>query len=76
VRRTFVALLAVVIGCSANQAPPERRIVEVVATDYAFQVPGNVRAGPTVFHFVNRGKVRHELNIFILKSGITLQKYL
>ncbi len=75
-RIALVGLLLAVASCSAKQESPARRVVEVVATDYAIQDPGDLRAGPTTFHFVNRGKVRHELNIFMLKSGTTLQEYL
>lgn len=75
-RISIVALLLAVTSCSAKQATPERHVVEVVGTDYAFQVPSDVRAGPTIFQFVNRGKVRHELNVFMLKRGTTLQQYL
>jgi len=55
---------------------PEGQVVEVVGSDYAFKVPEKIGAGPTVFHFVNTGKVRHELNLFMLTRGTTIQQYL
>jgi hypothetical protein len=75
-RISFVVLLLTLTSCSAKQATPEPRVVEVVGTDYAFQVPESLPAGPTLFRFVNRGKVRHELNLFMLKRGVTIQQYL
>lgn len=75
-RISFVAVLLTLTSCSAKQTTSEPRVVEVVGSDYAFQVPESLPAGPTLFRFVNRGKVRHELNIFMLKRGITIQQYL
>jgi hypothetical protein len=69
-------VLLTLIGCSAKQTLPEGQVVEVVGSDYAFQVPEKITAGPTVFHFVNKGKVRHELNLFMLTRGTTIQQYL
>jgi uncharacterized cupredoxin-like copper-binding protein len=75
-RISIVALLFAVTACSGKQDAPDRRIVEVVGSEYAFQAPRVLPAGPVVFQFVNRGKVRHELNVFMLKSGTTLEQYL
>lgn len=75
-RISFVAVLLTLTGCSTKQTTPEPRVIEVVGSDYAFQVPEHLPPGPTLFRFVNRGKVRHELNIFMLKRGITIQQYL
>ena len=40
------------------------------------QVPTNIGAGRTTFHFVNKGKVSHELNISLLKTGATVQQFM
>jgi hypothetical protein len=46
--------------------------VHIVGSDYAFlQPPTSLAAGETVFSFENRGKVRHEVNIQLLKGGVT-----
>jgi uncharacterized cupredoxin-like copper-binding protein len=50
--------------------------VEIVATDYAFQPPAYVHAGRATFRFVNKGKVRHELNISLLKPGVSMDEFL
>lgn len=50
--------------------------IEIVATDYAFETPARVHAGRVSFRFVNKGKVRHELNIARLKPGISIDEYL
>jgi len=47
----------------------------IVGLDYAFQTPARVPAGPTTIHFVNKGKVAHELNIVLLKRGVTMQQF-
>src|SRR2546425_427305 len=60
-------LLAAVAGLGARLPPPQA--VLVVGTDYAFQVPEHIRAGETLFTFENRGTVRHEMSIVLLKEG-------
>src|SRR6266545_3225704 len=78
-RTLTLSLVAVVLdglACSSDRGAPARRVVEIVGMDYAFQVPKDIKAGPTVFHFANHGKVRHELNVFLLKQGVTMQRFL
>jgi hypothetical protein len=48
----------------------------IVATDYAFTYPRTVAPHHYSFAFQNNGKVRHELNMALLKSGATLQQVL
>ncbi len=52
------------------------RNVEVIATDYAFQIPETLSPGATTFHLTNQGKHPHELNIFLLRRGATLKQVL
>ncbi len=56
--------------------PSKLRNVEVVARDYTFEVPKELPPGPAAFHFSNRGNVRHEFNLALLKEGVTLDQYL
>jgi hypothetical protein len=48
--------------------------VEVVARDYAFQIPSTLPAGLTTFRFRNDSKHRHEFNMFLLKPGVTIEQ--
>lgn len=70
----------VIAGCAKTETPPGPaagpRIVEVTGSDYAFTVPETAQAGTTTFHFVNNGKVRHELNVSRLKSGVSMDSLL
>ena len=50
--------------------------VEVLGLDYAFGMPDSVDAGRTAFKFTNKGKVRHEYNIVLLKPGATLMQFI
>jgi hypothetical protein len=59
----------------AALASAPARDVEIVGMDYAFRVPSELPAGLTNFGFVNKGKVKHELNIVLLKPGATLAQY-
>lgn len=58
---------------------PQRAIaplqVEIKGFDYALQTPSQLAPGPTTFHFVNNGKVYHEMVIFILKRGVTIDQF-
>jgi hypothetical protein len=60
-------VVASVAGLGARLSPPQA--VLVVGTDYAFQVPEHIRPGETLFTFENRGTVRHEMSIVLLKEG-------
>ena len=46
-----------------------RRVVEIVGTNYSFQIPEHIGPNVTLFRFANDGKVDHELNISLLKKG-------
>jgi hypothetical protein len=48
----------------------------IVAVDYAYKYPRTVAPGPHAFMLRNEGKVRHEMNIALLKKGITLDSAL
>lgn len=76
--RTHLALLALalVATAAAAPAPAPSRDVEIVALDYAFNAPATVAAGRTTFRFTNNGKVPHELNVALLKPGITIRQYM
>ena len=65
--RGLPALLCLLLGC----APRAPRQVDIIATDYAFQAPATLPAGPTDFHFLNRGKQFHEVQLFRWKAGIS-----
>jgi hypothetical protein len=60
-------VVASVAGLGARLSPPQA--VLVVGTDYAFQIPEPIRSGETLFTFENRGTVRHEMSIVLLKEG-------
>lgn len=64
--RSRPAFLLLLLGC----APRAPRQVQIVATDYAFQAPATLPAGPVEFQLVNRGRVNHEVQLFRWKAGI------
>jgi len=53
-------------GAGAQHIAP----VTVVGLDYAYQVPTTLPAGLTAFAFENHGKVRHEIAVLRLKTGV------
>jgi len=53
----------------------EPREITVTANDYAFMPLPPIRSGPTVFSFVNQGKVDHEVSIVRLKATANVETY-
>ncbi|HEX2722142.1 MAG TPA: hypothetical protein VHM24_04445 [Gemmatimonadaceae bacterium] len=72
----IVTALAVATVSASVFAQPASRTVVIRATDYAFQFPANMPAGRTTFVLENTGKVRHELNITLLKPGVSIDTFM
>lgn len=62
-----VVFLLVLPGCGGVPATSE---IEIVATDYAFQVPPKIKPGLVAFRFVNQGSVPHEVQLYHLRPQI------
>lgn len=65
--RSVVFLLALT-GCGGVRGTSE---VEIVATDYAFQVPPKIKPGLVAFRFANHGTVPHEVQFYHLRPHIS-----
>jgi hypothetical protein len=70
------ALLLASMACQAPSPPPGPQAITVTGTDYAFQLPDSLQAGPTVLHLTNAGQVDHEMGMALLKPGVTLPQVL
>jgi hypothetical protein len=71
----LAALSLAAMACQGPPPPPAPQDITVTASDYAFQLPDSLPAGPTVLHFDNAGKVAHEMAMAamaLLKPGVTL----
>jgi len=66
-RRWLVSALALGAACAGR----ERRVVPIVATDYAYRTVDTLEAGPVAFTLDNQGRVAHELVIGPLRPGAT-----
>ena len=56
-------------------ALPAAAIDTIIGTDYAYtKYPRTIAPGWHHFVFVNAGKQRHEINLILLKPGVTVQK--
>ncbi len=71
----MIAFLALLAAMSLPLSDPVGE-TKVVGFEYAFRVPAELPAGPRAFRFENRGKVRHELNISLLRPGVTIQQFI
>lgn len=67
-------LIALAVSVALAQSPRAAAQVAVVANEYAFiGFPTTIAAGPTSFSFENRGEVRHEMTILLLRPGLTMK---
>jgi hypothetical protein len=71
--RAFWPAAACLLLSWAGQARAQRVAnVSVTGLDYAFQAPDTLRGGPTAFAFENHGKRRHEVIIYRLRTGVSV----
>lgn len=73
--RMGLALALLVAAPTRGVVAQKTHDVEIVGLDYAFQIPAQIRSGPTTIRFVNKGKFAHELNVVLLKRGATMQQF-
>lgn len=74
---SHLALAALFLTAVACQTPaPAHQDITVTGSDYAFQLPDSLQAGPSVLRFNNAGKVDHEMGMALLKPGVTLDQVL
>ncbi len=67
----LMSCLAMGLGAQANKPT----VITIVSDDYAFvKTPTALPPGETVFAFVNQGTQRHELNLRLLKPGVTVEQ--
>lgn len=71
--RTFWPAAACLLLSWGDQARAQRVAdVSVIGLDYAFRAPDALRGGPTAFAFENHGKMRHEVIIYRLRAGVSV----
>jgi hypothetical protein len=70
IRLALAAMLPLAAAAprAVRNAPTVPRHVSIIAREYAFTAPTHLPAGLTTFHLINRGKVRHEVQIFRFAS--------
>jgi len=77
-RLPLIGLAAVVGACgspahqSGAKAPP---VVVVTASEYAFDAPDSIEAGPTTFHLVSRGREEHFMGIVRIPEPHTYEEF-
>ena len=73
----LVLAALIIAGASCGPARPAVTPETVVAaSDYAFQVPAHLGAGPARFRLQNTGKVPHEMAMGQLRAGVTADSLL
>ena len=76
---TPAGLLLLALVALRPGSEPRKRMelqeITVAATDYAFLPLPEIKSGPTLFSFVNQGKVNHEVAIVRLKATSVVDTY-
>ena len=70
----IVAMIVCWSGVATAQSRVRQQSVRIVGTDYAFAAPDTVAAGPTSFHFENRGAKQHEVAVVLARAGTTAEQ--
>ncbi len=60
---------------AAAEASSEAHVVEVIARDFAFDAPNQIRSGWTTFRMTNAGEQEHFLYIYRLPENKTYQQF-
>lgn len=68
---SLIGMVAPKTGTAQSAKP-----ITVIGHDYAFDLQDTVTAGPIVFGLQNRGTVRHEVIVVLLKKDRTASDYL
>jgi len=67
-----VLLLSAALATAACSGRSQTtRVVDITAINYAFQVPATLAPGPARIRFVNAGTVPHEVQIYLVKAGLS-----
>lgn len=73
--RAIVIMMAGAVGAlgalGASAARPKAHVVNIVARDFALELPASIPAGLTIFQLTNRGTQGHHVTIVRLDSGRT-----
>jgi hypothetical protein len=71
----IILILGLQAACRPGAAMPESAVVEVVATDFAFQAPDTIPAGWTTLRLINQGAQTHFVVLDHLPDGRTLDDF-
>src|SRR4029078_16039 len=77
IMKTLLLIPALItLGSASNKVDTGKTIpvVDIVGTDYAFQVPPRMQPGTVTLRCKNAGKHSHELSIYLLKPGFTTEQ--
>lgn len=70
-----ILVLGLQVACRSGESSPESAVVEVVATDFAFQAPDTIPAGWTTLRLHNQGAQTHFVVLDHLPDGRTLSDF-
>jgi hypothetical protein len=72
----YWAVLSILLSSTGAVPPAGPQEVRIVGLDYAFQLPEHIRAGETIFTFENRGAVRHEMSLALVRADFGIDSVL
>ncbi len=57
-------------------APGGAQLVTVIGMDYAYEIPGEIKAGPTLLVLKNKGQDLHAMALFELPANRSIREFL
>lgn len=72
----LIPIVGLLPSCGSGESSSESDIVEVIATDFAFQAPDTIPAGWTTLRLVNQGAQTHFVVLDQMPAGRTLDDYI
>jgi len=70
------AAIALVLACQTVAGPLSSHVVDIEATDYAFDVPATLQPGDITFRLVNHGQEEHQAQVLRLKDGVSADQFI
>jgi hypothetical protein len=73
---TLILVLAALAACRSGEASSKPAVIDVIATDFAFDAPDTVPAGWTTLQLLNKGAQTHFVVLDHLPEGRTMEDWI
>lgn len=71
----FMIVAQLSLSSARADIPAGPNVVNVISSDFSFDMPDSLPAGPTLFHHINNGEQLHHVTLVKLEQGKTLSDF-